>query len=190
MINKKFFQDLKGSYDKQEQSRKKIIGFSHTVLHDSKRVIFAIHRNDIKKARESLAEIEAILISSEKKFSHTRLMQEGSYRASVEEYVEAKILFNIIQKKKIDIFKKIKLSHETYLAGICDVTGELVRRSVNKAAEGKVREVKIAKDLINEIMEELVEFDMTGYLRTKYDQAKNSLKKIEQIAYEVKIKSS
>ena len=35
-------------------------------------------------------------------------------------------------------------------------------------------------------MTELVEFDMTGYLRTKYDQARASLRKIEQIDYEIK----
>ena len=37
-------------------------------------------------------------------------------------------------------------------------------------------------------MAELVEFDMTGYLRTKYDQAKRNLRKIEQIDYEIKIR--
>ena len=46
---------------------------------------------------------------------------------------------------------------------------------------------KVVTKLINNIIGELVEFNMTGYLRTKYDQAKNSLRKIEQIAYEVKI---
>jgi hypothetical protein len=29
---------------------------------------------------------------------------------------------------------------------------------------------------------------MTGYLRTKYDQAKGNLRKIEQIDYEIKIR--
>ena len=37
-------------------------------------------------------------------------------------------------------------------------------------------------------MASLVEFDMTGYLRTKYDQAKSSLRKIEQIDYDIKIR--
>jgi hypothetical protein len=37
-------------------------------------------------------------------------------------------------------------------------------------------------------MEQLVEFDMTGYLRTKYDQAKGNLRKIEQIHYEINLK--
>jgi len=37
-------------------------------------------------------------------------------------------------------------------------------------------------------MSELVEFDMTGYLRTKYDQAKGNLRKIEQINYEINLR--
>jgi len=39
-------------------------------------------------------------------------------------------------------------------------------------------------------MAELIEFDLAGYLRTKYDQAKTNLKKIEYIAYELKLKQA
>jgi len=185
MINKKLFQSLKKSHKQYEQERKKIIEFSNVVLHDSKRVIFAIHRGDIKKAEQSLVEIEKTLIKSEKLFSHNRLIKEGSYRACTEEYVEARIFYNIIINQKIETIPKVKIEPDIYLAGICDVTGELVRFAINKAADGNREEVKKAKALINDIISELVEFDMTGYLRTKYDQAKNSLKKIEQINYEI-----
>jgi len=74
------------------------------------------------------------------------------------------------------------------LGGICDLTGELVRRAINQAAEGNLQEVDKIKQIINEIMSELVEFDMTGYLRTKYDQAKTNLRKKEQINYEINIR--
>ena len=52
----------------------------------------------------------------------------------------------------------------------------------------KFNEVGKYKLIANDIMAELVEFDMTGYLRTKYDQAKGHLRKIEQVAYEVKLR--
>ena len=185
MINKKFFQGLKKFHTEYEQERKKIIELSNSILHDSKRVIFAIHRNDMDKAKKSLKEIESILIKCEKIFSQNRLAKEGAYRACVEEYVEARILYNIILNEEIDKIPGIKFDQDTYLGGICDVTGELVRLAVNKAADGNLEEVKKTKQLINDIMSELVEFDMTGYLRTKYDQARNSLKKIEQINYEI-----
>jgi predicted translin family RNA/ssDNA-binding protein len=80
------------------------------------------------------------------------------------------------------------LGYESYLGGLCDLTGELVRRAVNRAAAGYAEEVSGIKAIIDDIMAELVAFDMTGYLRTKYDQAKGNLRKIEQISYEIKIR--
>ncbi|MBL7058505.1 hypothetical protein ISS03_04155 [Patescibacteria group bacterium] len=186
MLNKKFFQSLNDEHNSYESQRKAIIGESNTILHSSKRVIFALHRGDIDKAIVSLEEIERSLIGLEKQFSFARLNAEGSYKAGVEEYVEAKMLYQIIKGEKIDIIKGVVISFDSYLAGLCDVMGELVRRAINKAATGEYDEVRVARDVINEIMGELVEFDMTGYLRTKYDQAKSNLRKIEQIMYEVR----
>jgi predicted translin family RNA/ssDNA-binding protein len=188
MINKKFIQNLKKSYDAQNSERRQIISLANIVLHDSKRVIFSLHRGDLKKAGENLKEIEKILQKLEKNFGQQRINEEGSYRASVEEYAEAKMFYFLITGKKIDKIKEVNLNFDSYLGGICDTTGELVRYAINQAASGKFEEVKKTKNTINEIMEQLVEFDMTGYLRTKYDQAKGNLRKIEQIHYEINLK--
>jgi len=188
MINKKFVQQLKKEYDAHEVERRQIINLSNIVLHDSKRVIFALHRSDVKKADDSLAEIEKILTSLEKKFGYNRLAQEGSYKAGVEEYVEAKMLNKLVNGEKVDIIKGLTINAESYLSGICDLTGELVRQAVNQAAAGKLEEVGKIKGFIDEIMAELVEFDMAGYLRTKYDQARGNVRKIEQINYEINLR--
>ncbi len=188
MINKTFIQKLKEEHDEKNNERRQIISLSNVILHDSKRVIFSLHRGDNKKADESLKEIEKVLIKLDKKFGHQRINQEGSYRAAVEEYVEAKTFFLVINGKKIEKFKNIKINFDGYLGGLCDLTGELVRRAINEASQGNNSEVKKVKNIINEIMASLVEFDMTGYLRTKYDQAKSSLRKIEQIDYDIKIR--
>jgi len=188
MINKKFIQKLKKDYDQHESERRQIISLSNAVLHDSKRVIFALHRNDIKKAGESLDNIEDILKKLEKKFSQARINEEGAYRAAAEEYAEAKMFYQVMTGKKVDRISGVNLLLDSYLGGICDLTGELVRLATNRAASGNIDEVEKIKNIINEVMAELVEFDMTGYLRTKYDQAKGNLRKIEQIAYEINIR--
>ena len=188
MINKKFIQKLKKEYDKRESERTQIIGLSGVALHNSKRIIFALHRGDIQKAEKKLVETEKILQRMEKKFGRKRISEEGSYRAGAEEYVEAKMFYLIIAGKKIDRIKEVNLDPVIYLGGICDLTGELARKAVNDAADRNLDEVEKMKRATNEIMAELIEFDMVGYLRTKYDQAKNSLKKIEQIDYEIGIR--
>lgn len=188
MINKKFIQKLKNEYDKHEGERRQIISLSNVILHDSKRVIFSLHREDFKKAEESLRAIEKVLEKLDKNFGHSRLAQEGAYKAGVEEYVEAKMFYCVMAGKKVDSIKNENIDVNSYLGGICDLTGELIRRAVNQAAKGKLKEVEKIKEIINEIMAELVEFDMTGYLRTKYDQAKINLRKIEQVDYEIKLR--
>ena len=188
MINKRFIQKLKKDYDTSESERRQIISLSNNVLHGSKRVIFALHREDKKNAAALLAEAERALMALEKKFGHTRLIREGAYKAGAEEYVEAKMYYRVMTGKKVDAVAKITLEYDSYLGGICDLTGELVRRAVNQAAKGKPKEAEKIRDAIEDIMAELVEFDMTGYLRTKYDQAKTNLKKIEHIIYELELR--
>ncbi len=188
MLNKKFIQKLKKDYQKRESERRQIISLSNIVLHDSKRVIFALHRDEIKTSEARLKEIEKALQSLGNKFGYNRLVEEGAYKAGIEEYVEAKMFYLFRKGKKLEEIKEVKIGYDSYLGGICDLTGELVRLAVNQAAEGKIKEAEKIKNAINGIMAELVEFDMTGYLRTKYDQAKNNLKKIEQINYEIKIR--
>lgn len=189
MINKKFIQQLKKDYEKHESERRQIISLSNVVLHDSKRVIFSLHRDELSKAGEALGEIEKILTNLDKKFGQPRLGEEGAYRAAVEEYVEAKLFFMVMDGGRVDEIKGIHLCVDSYLGGISDLTGELVRRAINMAAAGKIKEVEKISKAISDIMAELVEFDMTGYLRTKYDQAKNNLRKMEQVVYEVKLRS-
>lgn len=188
MLNKKFIQKLKEDYQKQESERRQIISQSNIVLHDSKRVIFALHRDDIKNSEVQLKEIEKVLKNLENKFGRARLAEEGAYKAGAEEYVEAKMFYLFRAGKKLDEIKEANLGYDSYLGGICDMTGEMVRFAINQAAKGKIKEAGKIKNAINDIMAELVEFDMTGYLRTKYDQAKTNLRKIEQIDYEIKIR--
>jgi len=189
MVNKKFFAELKKKHDASEGERRQIISLANQVLHDSKRVIFSLHRGEDKKAAESLGEIEKKLDYLEKKFGHSRLIQEGAYKAGAEEYVEAKMFGLYLTGKKIDKFSKINMDYDSYLAGICDLTGEMVRYAVKMASGKKFTAVGKIKESISDILGELVEFDMTGYLRTKYDQAKTNLRKIEQIDYDIKIRN-
>ncbi len=188
MINKTFIKKLKKDFYEHENERRQIISLSNTVLHSSKRSIFALHRGDFKKAQETIQEVEKILKKLEKQFGFRRLNEEGSYKAGVEEYVEAKMFYFVLSNKPINKIKGVKINFDSYLGGLCDLTGELVRLAINEAARENFQKVESIKKIIHNIMAELVEFDMTGYLRTKYDQAKNSLRKIDQINYEIKIR--
>lgn len=188
MINKKFIEQLKKEFDNHASEGRQIISLANAVLHDAKKAIFSLHRDDITEAGKTLGEIEAILKNLEDKFSFNRLMEEGAYKAAVEEYVEAKMFWLVMTGEKIDKIKEVRLDYESYLGGLCDLVGELVRWAIKMATDGEFKEVKKIHEIADDIMAELVEFDMRSYLRTKYDQAKGHLRKIEQINYEVNLR--
>lgn len=188
MLHKSFFKKLKSDYQKKEAERRQIISASNAILHDAKRSIFALHRHEEKKAADDLKDLEKRLKDLEKKFKFTRLTEEGAFNAALEEYAEAKLFYLVLGGEKIQSFKNVQMTVDAYVGGLSDLTGELVRVATSRAAAGQFDEVQRMHGVINDIMAELVEFDFRGYLRNKYDQAKNNVRKIEQIVYEVAIR--
>ena len=83
MINKKFVQQLKKDFDAHGGERRQIISLANVVLHDSKKAIFSLHRDDMAGADKTLKELEEILKNLEKKFNSSRLMQDGSYKTAL-----------------------------------------------------------------------------------------------------------
>ncbi len=189
MINDKLLSQLKKDYRTNESERRQINSASNNILFESKKTIFALQRLDNKTAESKLKDIEKAFKNLEQHFGHDRLSREGSYRAAAEEYLEAKTFQAVIKNKKIEPIKTLQLNYESYLGGICDLIGELVRYATNQAAKGKFTEVPKIKKMAEDIMAELIDFDMTGYLRTKYDQARGHLRKLEQMTYEIKLRS-
>lgn len=189
MINDKFLEQLRGEYRANESERRQIISASNNILFEAKKNIFALQRDDFKIAEEKMAGIERDLKNLEKRFGAERLYNEGAYKAAAEEYLEGKTLYAAIKKKKIEAVKDLHLNYESYLGGICDMIGELVRYATNQAAKGKFGEVAKIKKVAEDVMGQLIDFDMTGYLRTKYDQSRGHLRKLEQMAYEIKLRS-
>jgi len=189
MIDKKLLAKLKKSYQANELDRRQINAASNNILFEAKNIIFAIQRNDLILAAQKLTALETSLKKIEKSFGSARLQKEGSYRAATEEYFEGRSLYDVIKDHRVNPVKAITLTHDDYLGGICDMIGELVRYATNQAASGQFDEAIKIKKLATDIMSQLADFDMTGYLRTKYDQARSHLRKLEQIAYEIKMRT-
>jgi len=189
MIDKKFLESLRHDYSANEKERRQIISASNNLLFEAKKIIFSLQRQDLKEGEKKLSELESLFKDLVKRFGLDRLKKEGAYKAAAEEYLEAKTLYLVIKKKKIEPIKDLEFDYEAYLGGICDLIGELVRYATNQAAKGKFAEVYKIKKIAEEIMAQLIDFDMTGYLRTKYDQARGHLRKLEQMTYEIRLKT-
>jgi predicted translin family RNA/ssDNA-binding protein len=189
MLNPKLFQHLKKDFDFYGEERRQLIAASNDALMKAKQAIFAFHRDDLKGGNALLVEVEVIFHDLEKKFKQEeKLRHEGSYRAALEEYIEAKFFGGFLEGKKINFIKDLEIDADSYLAGLCDFTGELVRKAVLSATEKKFKKVEELVGGVKDIIAELIKFNLTGYLRTKYDQAKQNLRRAEEVLYDVKMR--
>ncbi|NQU77520.1 hypothetical protein HQ544_02370 [Candidatus Falkowbacteria bacterium] len=192
MINKEFFQKLLSNYIAKSSKRHQIIKDSSDALRLSKQAIFAMQRDDLENASNLIIDVEKILGGIKEYFEEDdSLRSQGAYRAALEEYVEAKLFHNVLMGKDIDALENEELTYETYLSAICDVTGELVRKAVTQATKHEFENVEKYRKATEEIIAELLNFNLSGgQLRSKYDDAKRNLRRLEDIMYDVKVKRS
>lgn len=192
MINKPFFQKLLTDYMAKSQKRHQIIKDSSDALRLSKQAIFSLQRDDLEIAKNLISDVEKILSNIKSHFEKDdSLRNQGAYRAALEEYTEAKLFYNVLTGKDIDSLENEEITHETYLSAICDVTGELVRKAVTQATKHEFDNVEKYRKATKEIIAELLNFNLSGgQLRSKYDDAKRNLRRLEDIMYDVKVKRS
>jgi len=189
MLNKNNLKKIKTELHNYHKVRMEVIGKSNEALHHAKRAIFSLHRDNIKEALEKLNTVEKIFKELNKKFAKDAIASEGAYKAGLEEYVEAKCFYDFITTGKIGEIKNLPIEGELYLAGLCDVPGELYRYAIKAATNKDIKMTKKCSEMGQEIIGELIEFNLTSYLRTKFDQAKQAAQKLEIVVYELSLRS-
>ena len=189
MLETKFWQKVFLDQASNDSSRRKIIGESAGALHLAKQTIFSLQRDNVKEAKEKFEASLAALVSLEKRFGDNgKLRGEGSWKAAVEEFVEAKLFFDFYQGKKVGGIKEIYVEPDEYIGGLSDLTGEMLRMMVLWTAHGKIEKVKETGRAIEEVVHDLLQNNLSGYLRTKFDQAKKNLQRAESILYDLSIR--
>lgn len=191
MLNKSYVNNLRSQFLSYALVRRDIIKMSDDALHHSKRAIFALHRDDREEAKMKLDGARDILKKLRATYrKEPKAWDEGAYRASVEEFVEATLFYQFLATGKIGEVKDIPVDGESYLSGLCDVPGELYRYAIKAATKKDIAMVKKCAEAGEEIVGELIEFNLTSYLRNKFDQAKQAVQKLEQIVYETAIRGN
>ncbi len=188
MIDPKYFGKVREELLAYAEKRREVIKMTGDAQHQSKRAIFALQRDDAAEAKKCLDEAGGLLMSVNKKFQKDqRLFNEGSYRASLEEFAEAMLFNQFLMGKSIGEIKGFKVDPDIYISGLADVPGEILRYAIKSATERNFLMVKKCYDVCERIISEMVDMDLTGYNRQKFDQAKGALNKLQQVVYEVSL---
>jgi len=188
-IDKKYLAKIRKDLNGYGATRLGIMGIANDALHHAKRAIFALHRNNLAEAEERIMAAENKFREIETKYGkEDRIYDEGAYRAALEEYVEAKIFSAFLRGEKIGEVKGFGIEPETYVAGLADVPGELLRFAIRAATARNLPEVRRAAAVSDDIMVEIMEMNLTSYLRNKADQAKQAALKLETILFEASLR--
>jgi predicted translin family RNA/ssDNA-binding protein len=190
MINRKDFLRLKKALDDFEEQREATIAKSRDILKLSKQAIYCVHRHEMDEAgkliRHAEKEIAVIkrLVTCEPKLDFV-----GAYSASMQEYVEAKCYYEFIRRGCVPSQQELEVQVEDYLLGLCDLTGELGRKTVLAAIAKDYKMVVTIRNLVDEIHGLFLQLNLrNGELRKKSDSIKWNLKKIEDVLYDIKTK--
>lgn len=190
MLDKKYTQAVRSDLLSYAQKRREVIKMSGDAQQHAKKAIFALQRDDKEGGSERLKLAEGLLLELYKKFkTDKRLFNEGSYKAALEEYVEAVLFNSYVHNKPVGKIKGVEVDFDTFISGLCDVPGELCRYAIRAATARNFELTKKCYEYAEEIIGELMDMDLTGYHRNKFDQAKQALHKLEQVVYEVSLRA-
>jgi predicted translin family RNA/ssDNA-binding protein len=187
MIDNKEFEQMRKEMANNDAKREDIIQLSREIINLSKKIIYSLHRSDINAVVSYILQIE----SKKKKLEKTNLMDldVNINKTALQEYVEALTYYHFIKNKKLPTKASLKVDSESYLLGLCDLTGELVRKAVKDVIQKKYKEALKITNLVEEIYGEFLKFNLrNSELRKKSDQIKWNLKKLEDVVYELKLK--
>jgi predicted translin family RNA/ssDNA-binding protein len=183
MVN---FEKIKQEISEYDDLREELIKKSRDVLKLSKQLIYAVHRDD-PEAENLVNEIELEKSNMDKIVQNkNQLINEGSYKIAVQEYVEAILYHHYV---KFHELKEMNVSPISYLSGLVDLPGELVRKAVYLAGKGEYDQVIKIRDLVDKIYGQLLSFDIReSSLRKRMDSIKYDLRKLEDLVLELKLK--
>src|SRR3989338_9135942 len=120
MLNTAYIRKLRQTIFSYATKRRDVIKQSGDALHQAKRAIFALHRDNVAEAKEKLTAAENIFIDLGKTYRReSALLEEGSYLAALEEYIEARLMYQFITEGKIGEVKGVAVDSKVYIAGLC-----------------------------------------------------------------------
>lgn len=187
------FKSMREAYEHDDQTREKVIILSREIVRPAKRAIYAAHRGDLAKAEYLLQKAKQSIHDAHKLIENSHLGTVGSFRAGVEEYIEAASYISFLSKKNIPMRKDLELpflpSYNTYLLALSDFSGELARKAVIAATKDDKETVMNIQEFSEELYGLFLEFDFrSSELRKKFDSLKYNLAKIQSVVYDIHMK--
>ena len=175
---------LRGYFEEYEQKRDEVLDLSRRINKESKVIIYSTIRGDRKGAEESLKKIREMVEEMRRYVEETPKFlkyAENSYQ----EYAEAEIFYSYIFEGRIPTWEDLRIPEESYVAGLMDFTGELLRKSVEEMIKDNVQFALKAKELMGEIYRSMLEMNFKNFdLRKKVDYVAGNMNRLTDYIFQ------
>ncbi len=189
MMDEKELAGMRKELSELAESKIRQSNLSRELVRKSKELIYSVHRGDMEAAEKHAAEIKEKRGELDGIASDERLRRHGSYGVAVQEYVEALTYYGLMTDKKLPTREDLRADTESYLMGLSDLTGELVRKAVDDMINERYERAVWIKDTVSDIYGGILSLDLEGgEARRKTDQIKYNLNKLEDLVYDAKIR--
>jgi len=173
MIKKQIMHIIKELIGKEE-SQDKLISLTRIAVRLCATSIKNIHARELKEAEYNLREAGQ-MVKKIKKIC-------GAFSAAevvFQEYGEAKVLLELINRKPIPSDKSLGIPPEIYLNSLLDLIGELRREMLENLRKGRHEDAEYYFECMEKIYEELLPIKFANSIlpnfRRKQDAARHSL---------------
>ncbi len=188
MITAAFVKKLKSQIEQADLERSKIIRETSGLIREAKHAIFSLHRGEVDAVSKNLNQTERTLAKLVKSAEKAGLRGEATLSAAIEEFLEARYLLHVMQKKPLPQRHGFSTEADEELAALADLTGELVRAATLEVTRGNYARIKQYRDATEELFGVLLSMNLRGRLRSKRDEARRNLRRLEEILYDVSLK--
>jgi translin len=189
MLDRRDAAAIRRELDLLSRGKIEVMKQGREVVKSSKQLIFSIHRGDMKSASRFLKQINGQRRLLDKLANTERLRSYHPYTNALQEYVEAAAYYHVMADNRIPTRVQLKADAETYLSGLSDLTGELMRKGVDDMVNERFEHAVLMRDTVAEIYGLILSLDMDGgEARRKSDAVKWNLAKLEDLVYDAKIR--
>ncbi|CAK8997820.1 Probable endoplasmic reticulum-Golgi intermediate compartment protein 3 [Durusdinium trenchii] len=193
LLTQEEFDAMVKELDQHTEERDKVIKAARDPQRDSKKAIFALHRNAMSDARKLMDSCVTVFKATSTTTSLPREeLHAGAFGNALEEFAEARIFEEWLNTKgNLLSFEQLRsivdITEKGYLGGLVDFTGEIGRYGVAKATQRDVDAVKLvlATMLTVEEFARGLGKSMSGKSSKKLDAVGKNTRKMENTLYEL-----
>ncbi|MDF2379041.1 MAG: hypothetical protein P1V18_02340 [Candidatus Gracilibacteria bacterium] len=176
------------SFQQFESDRGMGLGYSNDLRIESKAAIGHLLKGKMDEANERLVKAEQLNNDLQDLMEKTPyLISVGGFHVGPEEYVEAKLLSDYLEEKPLSSPEDLRVHHESYLCGLCDMSGELLRLA--RFNPGQMEQIlNDITELYQSYMEAVV--TRNSSIRKKMEDLERNMKRMEEMIYTWNLKHS